>query len=296
MASNYVRSEVEFALDKKVKLIPVYLDGMDVLPPGLALMLHSTQGIEGKDSQIIIFKIRQWLVQNWGGGDGQHSSVPAGPKLLKKKKAESKEEENFWGFGHHGNKEEYERYLQIKNSLGDKTDQSYRRSSYKNSIPKFSFPFLKWPVRLIFVTCVTEVIMAYLGKGFQTSFVTETLVYWGLPVVVSYWYFTQRYSGQYSLFDLLPFAHVIQGTVYCFFLLGWLLMAFEPNSFKIWVVWIAQVISWLPVRFALDYKIVQTAVWPSIPASIKSAGFWSVLISGAFLLIDMVGALLRSKF
>jgi hypothetical protein len=43
--SVYVRSEIEFALNSRIKLIPVYLDGMDVLPPGLALGLNATQGI-----------------------------------------------------------------------------------------------------------------------------------------------------------------------------------------------------------------------------------------------------------
>jgi hypothetical protein len=43
--SVYVRSEIEFALNNRVKIVPVYLDGMDVLPPGLALGLNATQGI-----------------------------------------------------------------------------------------------------------------------------------------------------------------------------------------------------------------------------------------------------------
>ncbi|MDR3353512.1 MAG: toll/interleukin-1 receptor domain-containing protein [Synergistaceae bacterium] len=45
VASSYVRSEIEFALNNKIKMIPVYLDGMEVLPPGLALGLNATQGI-----------------------------------------------------------------------------------------------------------------------------------------------------------------------------------------------------------------------------------------------------------
>jgi hypothetical protein len=43
--SIYVRSEIEFALNNRVKIVPVYLDGMDVLPPGLALGLNATQGV-----------------------------------------------------------------------------------------------------------------------------------------------------------------------------------------------------------------------------------------------------------
>jgi hypothetical protein len=46
--STYVRAEIEYALNNKVRMIPVYLDGMDELPPGLALGLSSTQGITDK--------------------------------------------------------------------------------------------------------------------------------------------------------------------------------------------------------------------------------------------------------
>ncbi|MDR1943829.1 MAG: toll/interleukin-1 receptor domain-containing protein [Synergistaceae bacterium] len=45
VGSPYVRSEIEYALNNKIRIIPIYLDGMEVLPPGLALGLNSTQGI-----------------------------------------------------------------------------------------------------------------------------------------------------------------------------------------------------------------------------------------------------------
>jgi hypothetical protein len=48
MASPYVRNEIEFAISKHKKILPVYLDGMDILPPGLALVLNTTQGVVGK--------------------------------------------------------------------------------------------------------------------------------------------------------------------------------------------------------------------------------------------------------
>ena len=71
---------MEFALGKKVKVIPVYLEGMDVLPPGLSLILHSTQGLEGNNPQIITFKICKWLAQNWEeSGKSQVSLVPVAP-------------------------------------------------------------------------------------------------------------------------------------------------------------------------------------------------------------------------
>ncbi|MDR1732498.1 MAG: toll/interleukin-1 receptor domain-containing protein [Synergistaceae bacterium] len=48
--SSYVRSEAEYALRLKKKVIPIYLDDMSVLPPGLALSLTPTQGITRVDS------------------------------------------------------------------------------------------------------------------------------------------------------------------------------------------------------------------------------------------------------
>lgn len=64
MASSYVRSEIEFALNKKVKVIPVYLEGMDILPPGLALGLNSTQGIQETDPEVVVSKICAALEYN----------------------------------------------------------------------------------------------------------------------------------------------------------------------------------------------------------------------------------------
>ncbi|MDR2638775.1 MAG: toll/interleukin-1 receptor domain-containing protein [Helicobacteraceae bacterium] len=48
VASKYARSEIEFALNKGKPIIPVYLDGIETLPPGLALALNATQGVVGK--------------------------------------------------------------------------------------------------------------------------------------------------------------------------------------------------------------------------------------------------------
>jgi hypothetical protein len=65
VASAYVRSEIEFALNNKIKIIPVYLDGMEILPPGLALGLNSTQGIaDVEDPEQIAARIRDALDYN----------------------------------------------------------------------------------------------------------------------------------------------------------------------------------------------------------------------------------------
>jgi hypothetical protein len=295
MESSYVRSEVEFALDKKVKVIPVYLEGMSVLPPGLALMLHSTQGVEGRDPQIIIFKIRQWLVQNWNKDGKQRSSASGSDQSLQKRETKESEEDSYWNYGLNGNKEDYERYLQIKKKLGDETAQAPRRSGHKIGIPTFSFSFLKWPVRLIVFICVTEILRAYLTLGFEGSFFTKALPYWGGSAAVVVWYFTQRYSGQYSLFSLLPLARAIQGASYWVFLLGWLLMTFNFDNFKAWNTWIAQLLAWVNIRYVTSSNDISAPNWLQTLNQLRSAGFYATLAGGGILVVDMVVAFLRSK-
>jgi len=70
MASQYVRSEVEFALSKNVKVLPIYLEGTGVLPPGLSLVLHTTQGIVSNDADVIASKLYRWLTHNIAQEDG----------------------------------------------------------------------------------------------------------------------------------------------------------------------------------------------------------------------------------
>jgi len=64
MASQYVRSEVEFAISRNVRVLPIYLEGTGVLPPGLSLVLHTTQGIVSNNADVIASKLYKWLTQN----------------------------------------------------------------------------------------------------------------------------------------------------------------------------------------------------------------------------------------
>ena len=158
MASHYVRAEVEFAISKNVGVVPVYLEGTDVMPPGLSMALLSTQGIESNDIGEIVSKLRKWLMQNVKKENLQHvepyitvisepppakDEQPVKPLIPvvaseledwqpvkssisvahepRKEETVSKVgevEENYWRSGLYGNKEEYEKYLLIKNSLG----------------------------------------------------------------------------------------------------------------------------------------------------------------------------------
>jgi hypothetical protein len=88
VASSYVRTEVEFALNNRIIIIPVYLEGMDILPPGLALGLNSTQGItDVENPQKIIGQIRDALVYNHIARDGETADAPSPERGNVKKRA-----------------------------------------------------------------------------------------------------------------------------------------------------------------------------------------------------------------
>ncbi|MDR1885183.1 MAG: toll/interleukin-1 receptor domain-containing protein, partial [Synergistaceae bacterium] len=64
-ASSYVRSEIEFALNNRIRVIPVYLDGIGAIPPGLALGLNATQGVTDVDSpERVVEQICEALAYN----------------------------------------------------------------------------------------------------------------------------------------------------------------------------------------------------------------------------------------
>jgi len=298
MASSFVRSEVEFALDKKIKVIPIYLEGMDVMPPGLSLMLHSTQGIEGNDPGVIVFRVCKWLTQNQGGKNEKRQTFLG--RAFKKSgnthddgKNDDGEDGNFWSGGVHGNSAEYRQYLQIKNSLEDKSTRTARQSAYRSGIPTISFSVLKWPLRLIYIISATEIAWALLTSGFRLSFVTETLLYWGLPLIVFKWYFSWRYSGLESLFAFLPKPRIFQFLIYCALLLGWPLMNLNLEHFKVWGFLLSRFSAWFPSWFPFNYEAVRALDLPRIPEGLQSAGLYATVGGGAILITDMIAAFLR---
>ncbi|GHU04587.1 hypothetical protein FACS1894158_05190 [Betaproteobacteria bacterium] len=87
--SSYVRAEIEFALNHKIKVIPVYLDGIDVLPPGLALGLNATQGITDIDTpQFVANQICNALIYNKvrrkDGQDASYAPLETAPEAPKR--------------------------------------------------------------------------------------------------------------------------------------------------------------------------------------------------------------------
>jgi len=83
MASQYVRAEVEFALSKNVKVLPIYLEGTKVLPPGLSLVLHTTQGIVSNNADVIASKLYKWLTQNIAQEDAPPAAAESFSPLRK---------------------------------------------------------------------------------------------------------------------------------------------------------------------------------------------------------------------
>jgi hypothetical protein len=91
--SAYVRSEIEYALNKKKKIIPVYLDGMSSLPPGLELGLNSTQGVtDVKNTEEITGEIESVLEfngvkKNKNAGDETSKATEQGGDGKQKKRS-----------------------------------------------------------------------------------------------------------------------------------------------------------------------------------------------------------------
>jgi hypothetical protein len=293
MASQYVRSEIEFALSKKVKVIPVYLEGMSVLPPGLSLILHSTQGLEGNNPQLITFKICQWLTQNWNATDKKGAAlVPVAPGA-----DDEDEKSSFWSSFR--GKDRPKR--PAKKQKTAKPIQTYEERPPKvlghaSGVPTASSFFLKWLLRIVLFTNLTELVQAYQASGLQIFFAPTTFLHWIVPSIVIYWYFAQRFSGPFSLFSLWPSLRALQSLLYWTFLLGWLLIVVNLESFKVWVVWVAQLNSWIRFRYLLNYRAILAMHPPVIPEALHVIGFWVAIGSGALLFVDMVVAYFRRKF
>ena len=310
MASSYVRSEVEFAFSKKIDVIPVYLEGTDILPPGLSLTLHSTQGIASNDPETIIFKLRHWLMRNfrhedWVPVQSSTSYTPPTPSTppasssqkitelaAKDHRATPKDEDatppedegNYWGSGIHGNKEEYEKYLIIKDRLEGKRGRYHRR--YKSGIHVVSsYPFLGWLVGINIFAGITKILGVYIKVGMKASFI-NALLHEIVPLGALYWYYFRRYTIKESFLErLLPFSDKFQTMLYWLLPVGWLCATLNLEELKLWLPWIASLTDRIGLN--LNYETIMSMVLPSIPQWIQSLGFLTAAFSGALLVSDM---------
>jgi hypothetical protein len=90
--SPYVRSEIEFALNNRQRVIPVYLDSMSVLPPGLMMGLSMMQGITNvEDPAEIVAQICKALEYNEIEKEGEVKDVKIQYKKYEIDQQEKKE-------------------------------------------------------------------------------------------------------------------------------------------------------------------------------------------------------------
>ncbi|MDR1733025.1 MAG: toll/interleukin-1 receptor domain-containing protein [Synergistaceae bacterium] len=285
MASHYVRSEVEFALDKNVKVIPIYLEGMDVMPPGLSLMLHSTQGIEGSDPQTIIFKICKWLMQQNIKAEvrkpSPSSPLPSATPIVNPVRTPAPRSPAKG------------RPVKERAAMRERVVWEPRPTRYRNEIPAHFFPVLRWLLRITLLFCGTEILRAWLSMGMQNTFLTSTLPYWGLSAVFFYWYFGWRYTGVNSLFNLLPNPRLLQWLLYVACLGGWLLMTADLENVRFLLLWISQLAARLNFKYMWDYRTIQAMNFYKMPEWLQTVGFYACAGSGGILLLEMIGASFR---
>jgi len=279
MESTFVRAEVEFALGKGLRVVPVYLEGMDVLPTGLALAFHGTQGITSHDPEIIVSKLSKWLTKNVE----QESWLPV--KVAKSSNA---------------NVNVYH-VMQEKNNIS--SEQEINRNS---GVHATSYrPYMEKLLYIIFFVNATEILIAYAQWGiFQQPFFTALLT-WGLTSVVFYWYFFCRYTIQKSFFDklLFPYSETFKSVLYWSFLLGWLISSLNPEHFRIWVsflgrgfVFVHHHLNFVPfIGQALEFGLYylnhahqMSGAWQQPPALIRLIAGFASMASAGILILDTV--------
>ena len=306
MASRYVRSEVEFAISKKVNVIPVYLESMDVLPPGLELMLHSMQGIKSNNVDETVSKLCRWLKYNVQQTEQPvKPPAPVSPKPLTVVKNQSEQqdesENNFRHSGLHVNQEKYEQYSDLKNRPEENNSRKIReqyKSHDQNAEGAHAVshrPYMSKLLKIIFFVNIVEIFTAFVASGiFQRPFITA-LINWGLPAAIFYWYFFRRDTMHASFFDnLLPNPKMLRSVLYWAFLLGWLATTLNPDSLKIWLPHISRFLAFIQIKW--DVSVIISKGLPQVPKAIKSIGFFASLISGAFLVLDAAVTAIESLF
>ena len=301
MASNNVRTEIEFAFSKNVKVIPVCLEDTDILSPSLLSKVRASQGVVSNDTNVIVSKLSAWLTrsaaqENWLP---VKSSAPA-DKPLPVKSRPLQEAQNF-------SQEDQEHYARFgiylhKGTFNNKLFNLKKKRPDGLSIAA-SRPFLAKLLFIIFFVNVTEILSAYFQWGFfQRPFVVALFTY-GLASVVFYYYFFCRDTYQESFLDhLLPSAEAIKSVLYGSFVLGWLISSLDFEQFKAWTLLIYRVaaaahyymynlplIGWIlgAIRHSMDNVNTSEAL-PQIPATIKSIATFASAVSGALLIFYAV--------
>jgi len=317
MTSTFVRAEVEFALSKNVRVVPVYLEGMGVLPPGLALAFHSTQGIMSHDADVIVSKLNKWLVQNvgqesWLPVKSSIPSISVVPKPFPPVKIHQAPQEEISAPDE--NDEYYRRFgIRLSKLEGDAGGKkSYERKKASGISVTTSRPHMAKLLFLVFFVNATEILIAYNLWGiFQRSFFSA-LLNWGLTSVVIYWYFFRRCSMQVSFLDrTLPHPEMVKSVLYWSFLIGWMIHTLDSEHLTLWLLLFSQgfalaeqYLSFIPfvgsgsasAQYYLSRLLPMPARLPQLPFILNFMASFACISSGALLVLDAIATAVRPLF
>jgi hypothetical protein len=195
------------------------------------------------------------------------------------------QEENYWNSGLHGNKEDYENYLLIKQRLEGKAFRPPKTGSLGKKASVLSFyPSLKWALAVALFIDATRIALVCQQWSPTASFAID-IAGWSAALLVTFWYFAGRDTREpLTLLECLPDVPSLRSVPYWAFLLGWILMWLNPNDFKIWAEWVARLSSWLGTP--LEWSAFLSSGFPRMPILLKSLGGLLTIFGGGFLILD----------
>ncbi|MDR3231489.1 MAG: hypothetical protein LBT65_08610 [Synergistaceae bacterium] len=204
------------------------------------------------------------------------------------------EEEGYWNSGQHGNQDEYERYLLIREQIeGDgrhSRGKRKRKTSERGKVVSLLsyYPAMRWALVLLLLVNVTHVMAKF---QLHQKFFVLTALYWCALSVVICWYFALRDAGYGSLALVdhfladLPFPRSLPMWG---FLLGWILSTLDPNDFKAWVSPIEILFRWLHSPFGGAAFLSRRL--PRVPLLIRMPASLMMIVCGVVLVMDIAAA------
>jgi hypothetical protein len=198
--------------------------------------------------------------------------------------AEQKESDNYWNSGVHGNKEDYEAYLLIKNQLEGRRPPMPSRRGARISVLSFS-PFLWLGFAGALFINATEIVQACMQRESTISFIVDIL-YWSVASVVIYWYFKKftPLEEPMRFFDV----SVPHSWPSWAFLGGWILANLNSSDFNVWVLGIMKFSSLLGTSLSWNGDLFSGL--PGTPALLKFLGGLAATLGGVLLAYDVVAA------
>ncbi|MDR3265615.1 MAG: hypothetical protein LBT15_06365 [Synergistaceae bacterium] len=202
------------------------------------------------------------------------------------------EEDGYWGSGQHGNRDEYERYLLIKNQLEDdpKHPRKNRKKKARGRVVSLLtyYPVMRWALALLLLVNVTHLLVEYQR---HRTFFTWTTLYWCAASLVIWWYFARRDAGYGSLVlidHFLPEPPFPRSLPLWGFLLGWILATLNPNDFRAWVPLIETLSRWC--KFPISGAAFLSMNLPRMPFLLHLPGSLMQAVCGILIFVDIVAS------